>query len=443
MVDGHLTEEELRQLRLGGTGNEPLLRRLLDHHLEVCPACRAQAKSQSDAPAAVVPAGLAAVVESAITLSAHRAVALAQLESRAKEELAELLALPAAYRRLKLGRALSRFRNPALVDLLLERSREQASADPYEAFELADCACAVALRLPHEAVGRTWAMTSLARSHAYRGNALRSLGDLRRAEAALDFARGIFHDEGNGDPLTEAEILHLTGSLRLDQRRFAEAGAVLEAAQAIYSRVGERTLVSRMLVKRAAVLSEAGEPEKAVGLVEEALLYLDAEGEPKLYLAAEHNLTDYLVSVGRTAEAAARLERNRRLYDRFPDPWTQLRRKWIAARIAAASGRLKRAEEGFATTRAGFLAEGLAFHAALVGLDLAKIYVSRGRWAAVQELAEEIVPVLAAQGIQAEALEALLSFREAAEQEAVTEAMVGELAVSIRRASYLPFEQAA
>lgn len=100
---------------------------------------------------------------------------------------------------------------------------------------------------------------------------------------------------------------------------------------------------------------------------------------------------------------------------------------WLGGRISAGLGDIQEAEQNFHAARVGFLAQGNAFHAAFVCLDLAVLYLKQQRTTEVKALAETMVPVFAAQGVHRKAMAAWLLFNEAAKQEIVTVSFVRRL----------------
>ena len=71
--------------------------------------------------------------------------------------------------------------------------------------------------------------------------------------------------------------------------------------------------------------------------------------------------------------------------------------------------------------------QGIGYDAAMVSLDLALLYVQEGRTGEVRRVAEEMVPVFAAQDVHREAMAALRLFQEAARREEVTAGLVREV----------------
>ncbi|HEX4955229.1 MAG TPA: tetratricopeptide repeat protein [Thermoanaerobaculia bacterium] len=427
----HLTPAKLAEL----LGREQVRREdlvsLLSHLLETCTECRV-ALSRLIESRALDKDG-PSPVEGALAHVADRRATVRRYQAIAERELRLLLKLPPAERRLRLGRAQSRFRNPALADLFIEESRRRVAGDPAAAYDLAECAHEVAVRLSHRAVGRSWAMTCMARADAYRANALRAMGELKRAEPTLTFALSLFTDEGNGDPLVEAELLQLTASLRREQRRFGDAESLLARALELYEECGDTAQVAHVLLVLGVVFFEAAELGKAIAITRQAAAAIDRAEDPRLFLCAEHNLVLFLAEAGEYREARERLTGAAPLYDGFADPGTQLRRHWVAGTIARGLGEPSTAEAELGLAQQGFVRQGLGFDAALVGLDLAILYAEEGRTEEVARLAEEMVPIFMAQDIHREATAAILLFQQAARQEVATAAMVSQILGYMRR----------
>jgi hypothetical protein len=71
--------------------------------------------------------------------------------------------------------------------------------------------------------------------------------------------------------------------------------------------------------------------------------------------------------------------------------------------------------------------------AALASLDLAMIYLERGETSELKRLAAEMIPVFESRDDQQKAMAAFLLFRQAAEAEQVTAALLREVASSLEQ----------
>lgn len=409
----HLTAEEILTLLVLGKAQPSTIEKLLEHLLGSCEICRERTETVSALLAGIAvsdnPRG------HVVANMRSRALLLRKLQVVGGVEFRELMALSPEKRRQRINRAFTRFRNPALVDLVVEESKRVVVQDPFDAVALAECAHDLALRLSIDELGRTWVMTCVARANAHIGNTLRATGDLKRAEQVLSLALSMFDEDGNGDPLVEAELMGLLGSLKSDQRKFVAAESYLNMAEGIYDACEEPILSARVLVKKGVVLFDSCEPERAIAAVTQALQVLSPLSDQRLYLTAKHNLTDYLQEVGRYSDAWRSMEDLAPLYDQYPDNWTQNRRAWVAGKIARGLGDRPKAETLFSGVRSSFMAEGLGLHAALAGLDLARLYVEDGKREEVKRLVEEMTPIFAAQDCHREAATATRLLQEVAQ----------------------------
>ena len=426
MADGrgkgewHITAELLESLTLGEIDPGVYLTLLLEHLVRLCPDCRAGVETFSSG--APTPAGAARPsYESLIDRAAAPALAFHEMEERAQRSLAVLEALPDHPLRLAAVRTgmLAAGANPALVELLLEGGRRRIHDSPAAALEAAELAVEVARRLPGGPYGATFCRERLAEARAHQANALRVIGDLRKAEGVMTEAAELL--EGSADDFLRAEMASFAASLAKDQLRWPEARTRLDLAERLFNAVGAdpRTIV-RVRLSRAEVEFCAGDAEEAVVMARATLEAADAESMPELYFIAHHNLAGYLCDIGEHEEARRLVEAVEPLYRAHPDRSFRLRRVWLDGRIAWGAGELATAEERFRAARDGFVEDGLGYPAALVALDLAALHLEQGRTAEVREIAAWTTALFKANDIHREALAALTLFRQAAVQDVVT-----------------------
>jgi tetratricopeptide (TPR) repeat protein len=364
--------------------------------------------------------------------------------SGAFELLSELLEHPAERRQIMV-RNNPRFHTWGLFDLLLKRSSEQNFEDAIQAESLARLALEIPEHLDASSHGIERVEDMRARAWAYLGNALRVKADLREAEDA--FQRAFTHlQQGTREPMERAVLLDLRASLLRAQRRFGEALQLLRRAIAIFRKLGERHRAGRAFVSMSTVQHMAGEPERAIPLLYEALDLIDPAREPQLMLFAWHNLVDDLAEAGQFLEAHKLLLRARPLYQQFQNAWTQNRLRWVEGRIARGLGQTGQAEALLLAARTGFLAEDAAYDTALVSLDLASLYAEQRRLPELKRLAEEMVPIFSSRQIHREALAALAFWKQAVEAETAGLDLVASVAAFLKRAQYnttLRFEEPA
>ncbi len=276
---------------------------------------------------------------------------------------------------------------------------------------------------------------------AHDGNARRVLGDLRGADESFAIADAWWEagEAELGDCLGyEPLIRELEASLRIAQRRFPEAFALLDRMYAIHAR-GDRPehkdahLAGQALVKKALALSEMNEPEKSIELLEQAEGMLDLQRDPRLVLCLRHNLVWDLTTVERYAEAASRLPATEVLCGELGNPLDLIRLRWVKGRVAAGLGHTAEAIELLRELRQEFAGRQMAFDAALVTLELTELYARQGCTDEVKDLSLEMAGIFQAQDVPREALAALLFFQRAAQRERATAKLAREISVFLQQ----------
>ncbi len=440
MVECRMDRAVLEAFSRGALAPDEALR--VEAHLRSgCPACQRRIDEILHAVVALKPPPAerreGAGPPDPVVAGLDQRLLLVTLERSVAPSLAdELLAQPPA-ERAGLLRTQSRFCSLAICELLIEQSFAVGFEEPARAVELADLALVLADQLDADYYGRPVVQDLRARAWAHLGNARRIGSDLSGAEQALRCAEALL-DEGSADPLEEAKVLDFRVSLLSDQGWFEEAAELLNAVIAIYEDVGDNHRKGRALISQGLVLSYAGRPEEAVVCLSSGLMAIDWAVEPRLALMARHNLAWSLNDCGRSDEAQLLLERFREEYHGFHDFWTELRLSWLESRIALRLGREAEAEAGLDEVRGRFLEKELFYDAAMVMLDLASLYLSQGKTAAVRRLAEEMLPTILGEKVHRQAAAALLAFRQAAKTNLTTPRLLREIASYLQRARKNP-----
>ena len=417
-------------------------------HLSACKECRERLASLGQPPlesllARVLPfgreqdrsGGYDKPVDGALSSLWSIEITYRRERERAPSLFAELLSCPVE-RRVFLVRNVPRFHTWGFCELLLDRSQEDSFQDPVLGEDLALLAIEALDYLDPSAYGASPLEDLRARAWSLVGNSRRIRSDLRGAEEAFDFAFS-FLRLGTGDPLERALLLDLKASLLTKQRRFSAAFALLRRAIAIFLEVGDKHRAGRTLLNMASARSIAGEPEKAITLLNQALSLIDPNREPRLALVAWHNLIEDLAETGQFMEAKKLLSKARPLYRRFA-PWLMHHRAGVAGQIARGLGQLEQAEALLISARDGFLAEGAAYEVALASLEIASLYAEQGRMAELKRLAEEMIPIFSSHQIHREALAALDYWRQAVEAEQACATLIAGVASFLKKAQHNP-----
>lgn len=426
----HLSPDELDGLFFrDAKQRSALFARVMSHLLELCPRCKRgfaawQERIRSQGTPA---ASYAEAIERAARSAADRADSWQAERRVATRQVRDLLARPSA-ERCRTVLESGELRGLALAEALVEESRNRLPGHPDQSLACAQLAKLVLLH--SDLSSYSIQLYSLAMSRM--ANAMRVTGRLVEASEIFCDARFLLAAEGSGDRSLMAEIDTLEGSLRRDQRRFAEAVSLLRRAEFAYRSEGMPPHAARSLIKLAGVHRELDEFDRAVQSCHDALDLLATEDEPRLAFYARHNLAHALCDAGRPREAREALAENQAVLRLNDDPLSRLRVCWLEGKIARELREDEAAEAYLLTARHGFRSHGIAYDMALASLDLAILYTWQRRTGEVRRLAAEMVSVFEEHEIHREATAALILFRDAAELDRVTSELLAELATFLR-----------
>jgi tetratricopeptide (TPR) repeat protein len=412
--DEHLSLEMLAKWLSGGLEHDEALNRVIPHFLAQCPTCRERRQEILDLQKEV----------------RHWNEEVVVLEGQlAPEQWAELAGLlhEERLRRIEEDETLHTW---GLCQLLLKKSREVGFDNPSEAVSLANLAVKVAGHLG-EAYDPNWVLDLRATAFAYLGNARRILGELRSAEDAFQKAEKYLARSGSGDIRTRAEVLDLKGSLRRAQRRLEEALDLVDQALLLYREIQDSHGTGKALLKRAKILEENGNLKEAIEFLAQSSP--EIAGQPRLFAYARYNLLGCLTLAGRHQEAEQLLPEVRALFQDTAQPLDLVRLRWAEGLIALGLGRLGPAEAAFREVQQEFLKRDMGYDAALVSLDLARLYSQEGCKDELKRLAAELMPIFEAQDVQRETLVSLLLFQRACEEERATVELIQQIAEHLRR----------
>ena len=260
MAQEHITLALLHDLFTAPQPNAELVGRLLRLRSEEVPRRdelfsefeQVDARRREIDYGAVIAAAAAKTVDVASRLEKERAGASADLR--------RLLRLLPAGRRRVLERATTRFRSPALVELLIEAARVALADAPARAVELLTLAERVTRRVPPDVYGPAFCNSLAVRALAHRANAVRVAGDLTAAAAQWRQIHARIATEPLGDVDAEAEVACLEASLRLDQGRFDRAERLLGRARRRYRAAKDPEGLAKTLIKLAIAKRVQGQP---------------------------------------------------------------------------------------------------------------------------------------------------------------------------------------
>ncbi|MEA2562868.1 MAG: MalT-like region [Acidobacteriota bacterium] len=367
-----------------------------------------------------------------------RETVVARERAQGRELFEELARHPPARQLLMVSNS-ARFQSRMLCEILLEQAHEAGFREPARAVELARLGTAIADCLAERSGEKDGeGLQGLrARAWAQLGNALRISSDHDGAGQAFETATELL-DPVRVTPHEIARVLDFEASLRRDQRRFAEATRLMDRVIAIYRKLGQRSLLGRSLQQKSLICGESGDSDGEIALLRRALELLNPEEEPRIFLAARHNLISALCESGRPREAFALLFHSRPLYLKQGDRLNLLRLRWVEGAVSRGLQRYEQAAVAFREVREAFLELGLDYDAALASLDLAEIYATQGRTADVRRLADEMLEVFRSRKIHREAMGALSVLQKAASTERAELVLIREVGSFFRQARNQP-----
>ena len=414
MEDAHLSLETLAKWLSGTLEHDETLRLVIPHFLARCPVCRERHEEILRIQQEV----------------GHWDPEISVIEGQQAPELWSRLAERPYAEQLREVEEDEDLHAWGLCQLLLQKSREATFSDPARGVELANLALRVVRHLG-KAYDPNWVMELRARCFAYLGNARRVLGELRSAEDAFVKAEACLARSTSGNVEVRAEILDLKSSLRRAQRRLDQALELVDEALALYRQAGETHGIGKALLKKAKILEETGSLAEAINLLHWITNEIDPVREPQLILYSRFNLLSCLVSAERFTEAEVLLPEIRAA--EIAQPLDLVRFRWIEGLIHLGLGRLGPAEAAFREVRREFLERQMGYDAALVSLDLARLFAQEGCTEDLKRLAAELMPIFQSRDVNREAIVTLLMFQRACEEERLTVDLVRQFSAYLRR----------
>ncbi len=416
---------------------------VLAHLRELCPECRraldeldGRLLAAPEVPRASSPAHTSTValdpqhlaVFSGVENGAAEWVRLVSRERRrAKRDLHELLKLPTEARRRRIENARTRFRSRGLAELLLAESKCRVATTPEESESLAALVPVVLLWTPG-AIEKDWASIMCYRAEAWRANAARVAGHLRRATKLFAQLRAKLAAGDHASAGLLAEVARLEASLELDHGKYSRARHLLSEAASHYRQEKDWEGLASVLVKQGIVERRVGEPEKALATHQAALdLTREHPAASGVAASAVANIALVLCELGRYVEAAALLGEHGEICAGQAGTGRSAFLKILQGRVAWGLGQPQRAEALLMESRNEFITQRNALYAAVVSLDLAVLYLEEGRIWEVKRMARLVGELFQAEQVDPMLMASVVVFQTAAAREELTVAAVREL----------------
>jgi tetratricopeptide (TPR) repeat protein len=429
---GHLRKRDLEAF-LGSRPAKASSRRVVRHLISGCADCGSQVLHSSVAEEDAV---YDACIDRA--REATRSAEDLWREEREKRDQGLALVRSKGWDKLTLKERRSLAGGWAGVEILLAVCFEARYRDPRQMLRLARAARTTAEQLDSAFYGGRRLADLKARAWAELGNALRVNEQFDKVRDALKQARLLLEEEGTGDFLIHAYIDQVEGSFWKDQRFLRDAEDLLASACRKYLRIGERHLAGRALVTRGLNRVIDGQPREAITFLRQAVDLLDAERDPQLIEAAQHNLLFALADAGEYREASELLLRSGLRQKFADDPLNLLRLRWVEAKILAGHGRLEEAAKALSEVRASFRIRRLDLVATVAGLDLGKVLLQQGRIDQLYQLVRELRIGAEAYRLRDSVSRALGTLEAACQFQVVTLAMVEAVQRFFQRLQHNP-----
>jgi len=448
-LSDHLTAADVERF-LQGTFPQEEMKKTLRHLLKAaCPTCEERlrplltlllhppALAEEEAPAtagreyeAPISRALAAAMSRRPRLWGKERARAARATELLRGDLRRALALS--------DEEAQEFLGVPFVEALIELSFEERYRDPQEMLRLAFYAKAAAANMVELGYDPAHAADYQARASAELANAYRVNDDLKKAGEAFAMVKERLA-QGTGNLLVLARAGDLQASLYADQREFSDALEQLDLVAQVYRKMGDDHLAGRALVKQGIYTNYEGDPEKALGILHEGLALLDPERDPQLMTWATESILEVMVQCGEFREAAELLMGSDLRQAMAGEPLNLIKLRWLEGQIFAGLKKKDRAETALAEARAGFLAHQQEYNAALVGLDLAEVWLRRGKKAEVRELAAEMLDTFHRLEIRREGRKAVQYLLWACDRDRLTPRVVGHVRRFLGRLEHAPY----
>ncbi len=341
-----------------------------------------------------------------------------------------------AGRRLFVVRDNARYHTWGVQERLLEESKALISEDPLQSLDLCHLSLEVVHRMSLDRYRRSDIADLRAATLAAISNGKRLIGDLDGAQEAIEQSLESL-EWGTGDPLEEAHILSIYGSLLTDLGQIEEAVQVLGAGARDAREVGDTQLQAKLVLQQASSIGWF-DPARGLALNRKALRLLEPGRSPNLDQVARYQLIFLLCELGQVRQARA-------LFNAWKDSFRSQPYQGFFwhSRTLRLEAALSRQEGDFAACES-HLNELLDHYAerrmhhdlALTTLDLAELYTANRRFDEAQMLLDNILPLFRKWRVPADVLRAWLMIEEGVKGRTLEAVSIREASRLIRRSWY-------
>lgn len=294
--------------------------------------------------------------------------------------------LPPARRRLLLGN-LESVPLGAILGAIMRSCRELFHTSPNEALDLSSFGLEL-LEQRRTEVAEVLTLSFRASLLGLRGNALRIVGELRKAERLLRRAERLSREVA--DPYDQAWACRYLAYTLADSRRYTEALKLSKKAQELFGSVCDGKRLSETRFQEAKILADAGQVKESIRILSQ--LSETPLDEDSLVLCTKHQLARNFVSLG-LGLRARKLLPDVLARARAVGGVTALRARILEGSVLELLGDSRGAERVFRQTRDGFGAE-YPYDLAITTLHLMRVLVRQGLPGKAARLAGDLLPLL-------------------------------------------------
>jgi tetratricopeptide (TPR) repeat protein len=279
-------------------------------------------------------------------------------------------------------------RSPAHVEILLRESFELRFRDLKKAKQVAFRALKVAESLRSETYGAALLSDIQAKAWAGLANTFKINEEYIPAEAAFRKGQGLLR-QGTGDLRLLARLAELEASLRVSQRRLAEARELLDRIFRLYVKLGDTHLAGQTAIAKGNSMEHDDRSHRGLPLLQKGLSLIDPDRDPLLVGIGQQAFINALARSGQYLEASKMLLRSGLRQAFSQNSISLLKIRWVEGRILTGLGKSSSAERALLDVKNSFWDLGMTCGAALVGLDLLPLYSRQGRSSKVREISTQ------------------------------------------------------
>ncbi len=334
--------------------------------------------------------------------------------------------------RLLLVRENPRYHTWGVQEFLLEQGKNRMLDDPLQALDLCYLSLEIVHRMPLDRYRRCDVADLRAASLTAIANCKRLIGDLDGAKEAIEQALESL-EWGTGDPLDEANVLSIYGSLLTDLGEIAEALEVLRTAARDAREIGDRQLQAKLVLQQS---SSVGwyEPARGLALARKALSLLEPGVSPHLDLVARYQLMILCCELGEVRQARALFQIWRSTFkEQRCQAFWHGRVLQLEAALARQEGDLETCESFLRQLLDHYAERGLHHDLALTTLDLAEVLTVSRRFDEAQYLLDNTLPLFRQWRVGSDVLRAWLMIEEGVKGKALEVVSFREVSRIVRR----------